>query len=309
VLAPAQSPRSPVPPPAAHPALGASPARDAPPPSYEDTQERDRRAIYLRDQARTLYCHGEHSPTIAVELEVPERTVRSWLQQTREELAAELPDLRRTHLLLAVDSLRELLATTWELLEAECHADLPLLSDYANCTPPERLNLRPRHSNAPRYLALAASLQKELNRLLALADPGLPVSPPANENPAETAMPPASSTPAQAGFVAAGPQTPGSPTGVLFPPPILLPRRPQSRQKRQLPRLRIPSLAGKGLGRPSSAPRPPSPTLAHPCRAPRPRPRHRARPRPPRRPQPPRRATPSLRGGKAGSPIGGLVGG
>ena len=125
---------------------------------------------------------------------MPERTIRSWLQQTREELAEELPDLRRTHLLLAIDSLRQLLATTWELLTAECDAELDARTAAARFTPTERLGLRPRRTNAPRYLALAFALQKELTHLLSL---DIPIADTENttpsqeqtEIPAETAIP------------------------------------------------------------------------------------------------------------------------
>ena len=59
-------------------AASLSPSMEKEPKDEEPSAARS--SAYLRDQAWTLYCHGEHSPTIAVELEVPERTVRSWLQ-------------------------------------------------------------------------------------------------------------------------------------------------------------------------------------------------------------------------------------
>jgi Putative ATPase subunit of terminase (gpP-like) len=185
---------------------------------------------FERDRAWTLHCQGLRSPAIAADLSASERTVRSWIQQTREELAAELPDLRQTHLLLAIDSLRQLLANAWEQFEAERDADFDARCEAHNATHTERPALRPRRSNAPRYLALALalSIQKELNRLLGLSSS---VATPPIENAAETAMPAAPSSahptiPAKTAMPLA-PSVPHdeTPTATATPPPHPNPRR------------------------------------------------------------------------------------
>ncbi len=161
-----------------------------------------RDALHLRTLAWQRHCQGVSTQDIAGELDVPDRTVRSWLAATRDELASDLAAMRQTHLLLAVDSLRQLLATTWELLEAERDATLPLLESLA-LPGAERHALTSRPSHAPRYLTAALAIQKELNRLLALSTASLttPAAPPMPapptptptakiENPAEMATPP-----------------------------------------------------------------------------------------------------------------------
>jgi hypothetical protein len=158
--------------------------------------------VYLRTLAWDRHCKGIATQDIADEFDVPARTVRSWIAAIRDDLAADLAELRQTHLLLAVDGLRRLLATAWELLEVERDATLPLLESLAATAGSGRDAARARPSQAPRYINSVLAIQKELDRLLALNVTALtPTAQPQNaaetatlapaqsQNPAETATP------------------------------------------------------------------------------------------------------------------------
>jgi hypothetical protein len=170
-----------------------------------------RDVAYLRTLAWDRHCKGVATADIADEFDVPERTVRSWIAAIRDELAGDLAELRQTHLLLAVASLRSLLATTWELLEVERDATLPLLESLAVTAGARQEAARARPSQAPRYILAALAIQKELDRLLALNVTALaPIAP--VENPAETATPPIETQPEKAAGTASA-SVPPRPAG------------------------------------------------------------------------------------------------
>jgi DNA-binding CsgD family transcriptional regulator len=154
----------------------------------------------LQDAAFTLACKGCRSPEIARRLHVSERTTRAWLQQMRQEIAAEHPAFDRAgQLLLAVEGLREVLQAAWQAFEEDRSAQEALLAgtlDYlrkrvvtSDRSDPtgntQRITedyARPRFtSHAPTHLRLALKTQVEIARLLGLYDRGVrdqPAAPP-----------------------------------------------------------------------------------------------------------------------------------
>ena len=141
--------------------------------------------IPLREQAFALHCQGLRSPAIAAELGVSERTIRSWIASSLDDLKDDLQLNRREQLLLAVERQHQLTAIAWQQFEAEAAARNTLLdvamealraaADSHSDSPTESashpINVRltlPASTPAPRYLSLILQANKEANRLLGL---------------------------------------------------------------------------------------------------------------------------------------------
>lgn len=215
---------------AASPAVSSRqrPTSATPPRVPEDS--RDNIAVRLRvwDHFCHGWCHGWRAPEIASDEGIPERTTRRWIASTRDEIYADLPELRATQFAAALDGLRTLLAESWDAYRAERDMDdvynLPAYTDlHAGITsdlkavrehPPLQ-----RRSNAPRYLALALQTQREIVRLLGLHQ-GIPDALAPTPEMAATPISATSATPT----TAATPSTSAtSPADAALPPVSSLP--------------------------------------------------------------------------------------
>lgn len=107
-MAAAALPLLPLPPlPITTPATGAAAPQPAAPQSPRASKAR----------AFDLYCQGLHSPAIAAELGISERTIRNWVQTTIQQLAQDddtaNPETARQQRALAIESQRAVVATAW----------------------------------------------------------------------------------------------------------------------------------------------------------------------------------------------------
>ena len=71
----------------------------------------------LRDRAYAFHLEGMRSPTIAAQLGVPERTVRSWITTINRKLAEERAAEREERLIRAVESCYAVSAAAWQAYE------------------------------------------------------------------------------------------------------------------------------------------------------------------------------------------------
>ncbi len=128
-------------------------------------------SIPLKERVFALACQGMRSPAIAQTLNVPERTVRAWMQKLRDEVADERKATRRTDLALAIERQLAISAAAWQGYEraalAEQHLILRLDLTEVDDDP---LPFTRLSGVGARYLSVAQSAQREAARLQALYD-------------------------------------------------------------------------------------------------------------------------------------------
>jgi hypothetical protein len=242
------------------------------------------RRQHLQDETFSLACKGCRTPEIAQRLHVSERTVRAWLRQMRQELAAEHPAFDRAgQLLLAVEALREVLQAVWQAFEEDRAAQVALLAgqfDYlrqrvvtsgrsdptGNTQHIAEDYARPHFtSHAPTHLRLALKTQVEIARLLGLYDRGVRDQParlpeaaaPQDAIPAKTAIPPPHP-------VGASGRAPAGPTGHMpeAKSPVGLSRPQGERPWGRHPRAAMPNAAATATPpTPSPTPLPSAPSV------------------------------------------------
>ena len=127
----------------------------------------------LKDRAFDLYSRGFHSPAIAAQLGVPERTIRNWVQTIIQQLAqddvAANPEIARQQRALAIESQRAVVATAWTAYQQLSDSYTRLMDRALAPTnsQPERLiaSVNRLAATAARHLAVVVSANREIARL------------------------------------------------------------------------------------------------------------------------------------------------
>lgn len=169
-----------------------------------------------RVRAFDMHCNGYHSPAIAEELEVPERTIRSWIAATLDDLAADRRDHQRHALELALQRQEQVLSAAWESYERAIGIEVEQFALVARSTREELAANPPRFTSASaRYLQIILTANREISRLQGLYHHAAASVPPLS--PSEAALP-ATPTPAAHAPL---------PTPIPVPLPSLRRQRPE----------------------------------------------------------------------------------